>query len=117
MIMRSHYVRRNRYVVSLSRRVFGVSEEILDVYWADRSKGTVLYPIPGDETYFRSSRFERPKRLKVLFAGSLHPWQSTNFLALASRLSMRGGHLVLVTDVFNAGVSEAIRAVSRNGAD
>jgi hypothetical protein len=99
--VRSHYLRRNKYVVSKSYRAFGVSKEILNAYGASCGKGMVLYPIPGDERYFCPGRFEQPSRLKVFFAGSLHPWQSTNFIALASRLSMRGGHLVLVTDASN----------------
>ena len=106
--MQNHYVRRDRYVVSKSHRVFGVSEEILNAYGTERGKGTVLLPIPGDERYFCSGRLEQPKRLKLFFAGSLYPWQSTNFLALASRLSVRGGCLVLATEASN----EVYRRVS-----
>jgi hypothetical protein len=85
----------------MSHRVLAVSEELLNAYGARCGKETVLYPIPGDEIHFLEGQIKPPKRIKVFFAGSLHPWQSTNFLALASRLSLRGGQFVLMTDAGN----------------
>ena len=100
-LVQKHHARRNRIVVSQSDLVFGVSKEIMDAYHVKHDKGSVLYPMPGDQRYDYMSMFEPGKPLRVFFAGSLHPWQSANLLALASRLSIRGGRLVLVTDVSN----------------
>ncbi|MCW2284299.1 hypothetical protein M2323_002152 [Rhodoblastus acidophilus] len=98
---RAYYVRRNQAVLSRADIVFGVSEEILNAYGVCRKKGEILLPAPGETIFFSPDHLVPPPELKVFHAGSLHPWQADNFLALASSLSARGGKLVLVTDAGN----------------
>lgn len=90
--------RRHRLMFSSSDRVLTVSNEILRVYDIGKSKGAVLYPIPGEKLYFDiESPVDGLKNHTIYFGGSLHPWQLENLAPIAAALSRRGGNLVLLT--------------------
>jgi glycosyltransferase involved in cell wall biosynthesis len=91
----SHY---SSIVLNQASRVWTVSPELGDTYHLKAEKAKVLFPIPsGNIQSFVEWQDKFKDSPVVAYAGSLHPFQISNFLNIASALQKINGTLLLIT--------------------